>query len=99
MCIGGRTIESLIKPHGAKQRLASVKVPGVFREALLFESVPRVWLVIDKALPAFIGPGGRAEPNKRKSIHPLRVAQHSGPENPMRESGMKSASGYRAHRV
>ena len=84
MCVGGRTIESLVKPYGSKQPLAPVKIPGVFRKALLFESVPRVWLVIDKALPAFIGPGGRAEPNKRrKGIHLARVAQHSGPGNLM----------------
>jgi hypothetical protein len=90
--VRGRTIEGLVKSHGAKQRLAPVKIPGVFREALLLKSVPSVRLVVDKTLPAFIGPGGSAEPNKRRNgTHLARVAHG--------RDGMKSASGYRAHRV
>ena len=56
-----RSVECRIIAHGSEQRLVVVLVLAILAEALPGKRALGVLLLIDLALPAFVGPGRGAE--------------------------------------
>src|SRR6478736_6062696 len=61
---GGRSVEGRVIAHRSEERLALVLILAVLAQAFTGERALGVLLLVDLALPAFIGPSGGTEPDQ-----------------------------------
>ena len=69
LVIRGGAVEGGVQAHSAEQRRSVVLKVGILSKTVLLEAPLGIGLVVDKTLPAFVGPGGRAESNQRRESH------------------------------